>query len=403
MGNRGNKAFIIYLIGQGFSNLGDSVRFIAVTMHIYNLSGSGIDTAYGIALSSLASIIFSGLAGALGDKFNERRLLLLADFIKFITIPLFLSADSIAKIYLLLVAMALYDVFYGPSRKKLILSMTGRRGAVKANSLLTGVSGAAYLIGPLASGALMDKYGPAPAILASSLCCFASWILTVITGVVWSNNDSRGTPGSSLPSSVSEGLKYCLSTPEIRQLILLGVVVGFSSISVNLAFYPFAFDTLNVTAKGWGLMISVYYGANVIAMLIVKGLQSIYERRTVPLICMCLIIVSAAWMLYSFGRRYWCVLLLQMIEGIAISLFGIFASAAFQIRTQKSFMARVAGINDIFSSIGKVGGIITSAFLIERYSFNAIFVFNAILLFLFASAHFIRVQGAGLNNISSKY
>ncbi len=402
MQDRGNKAFIIYLFGQGFSNLGDSLRFIAVTMQIYNLSGSGINAAYGIALSALASIIFSGLAGALGDKFNERRLLLLLDFIKFLTIPLFLSADSIIKIYLLLVLLSLFDVFYSPSRKKLVLSMTGRRGAVEANSLLTGVSGAAYLIGPLVSGALTDKYGPAPAILAASLCCFVSWILTAVTAVVWSN-DTRGVTGTSLPYCISEGLRYCYFTPDIRQLIILGIVMGFSTISVNLAFYPFAFDTLNVTAKEWGLMISIYYGANIIAMLIVKNLHSIYKRKSVTLIYSCLIIVSVTWMLYSFGRCYWCILLLQLIEGIAISLFGIFAAAAFQIKTQKSFMARVSGINDIFSNIGRVGGIITSAFLIGSFSFDAIFIFNAIFLFLFALTYFLRILWVNSSNMPSRY
>lgn len=401
MQNRGSKAFLIYLLGQGFSNLGDSVRFIAVTMQIFNLTGSGINAAYGVALSALSSIVFSGLAGALGDRFNERRLLLLLDFMKLLTIPLFLSADSIIKIYILLVLLSLFDVFYSPSRKKMILSMTGRGGAVKANSLLTGVNGAAYLIGPLVSGALTDKYGTAPAILAASVCCFVSWVMTAITGVVWSNNIK--SKGSSLSYRVSDALKYCYSSPDIRQLIFTGIVMGFSTISVNLAFYPFAFDMLNVTARGWGLMISVYYGANVIAMLIVKRLNSAYKKRSSILIYSCLIIVSVIWMLYAFGRAFWCILLLQLIEGTAVSLLGIFIAAAFQIKTQKSFMARVSGINDVFSNAGRIGGIVTSAFLISSFSFDAIFVFNAIILFLFAAAYFLLAHWVDSDNIPSKY
>jgi len=403
MQNRANKAFLIYLAGQGFSNLGDSVRFIAVTMQIYNLSGSGIETAYGAALSAMASILFSGLAGALGDRFNERRLILLIDFIKFITTPLFLSADSVTEIYILIVAMALFDVFYGPSRKKLVLSMTGKSGAYRVNSMLTGVSGAAYLVGPYVSGLLTDKCGPASAILASSLCCLASWILTVATAVVWSDVEVPVPTHSPLATSISEGLRYCRTSPAIRRLFLLGLVTGFSTISVNLAFYPFAFDDLHVTARGWGLMISVYYGANVIAMLIVRYLRNIHERDGTMLIYVCLIAVSATYMLYSVGRSYFGVLLLQLAEGIAISLAGIFTAAAFQINTQKSFMARVSGINDIFSNVGKIGGIIISGLFTEKLNFSAVFVLNAVLLFIFAAAHIIGMLFTRPGNKVSRY
>ena len=51
-------------------------------------------------------------------------------------------------------------------------------------------------------------------------------------------------------------------------------MLGFCTLSVNLAFYPFAFDMLNVTPKGWGLLITVYYGADLFAMFIAGQMEA---------------------------------------------------------------------------------------------------------------------------------
>lgn len=410
MQNKGGRAFLIYLAGQGISNFGDSFRFIAVTMLIFKLTGSGITAALGLALSTLPSIIASPFAGVLGDRIDERLLLVLLDFVRVLAVPLFLYMDNILQVYMLLILLSLFDVFYGPSRRKFILGMTGRKGALNANSLLTGVSGAAYLTGPLTAGFLIDSYGSAPAILIASLCFFASCLMTFFAGIVYgreANAISVKKVGSSyfntgerlyrrvthkVPvlsrdnpmSEFQEGLRYCLATPNVRTLLVIGLVTGFSTISVNLAFYPYAFDVLKVTAKGWSLMITVYYGTNLIAMLLVKYLDRIFRGREGRLFYTGLTIVSIIWALYAFVTKFENVLLLQFIEGSVIAVCGIILAARFQVITDRWFMARVSGMNDIFSNMGKLAGMGCAVVLTGSFSFGAVFIFNSAILFLFA-------------------
>lgn len=391
MQNKGGRAFLIYLAGQGISNFGDSFRFIAVTMFIFKLTGSGITAALGLALSTLPSIIASPFAGVLGDRIDERRLLVLLDFVRVLAVPLFLYMDNVLQVYMLLILLSLFDVFYGPSRRKFILGMTGRKGALNANSLLTGVSGAAYLTGPLTAGFLIDSYGPAPAILIASLCFFASCLMTFFAGIVYANETncrvSHKVSGVSRYKPVSEfkeGLRYCLATPNVRTLLVIGLVTGFSTISVNLAFYPYAFDVLKVNAKGWSLMITVYYGTNLIAMLLVKYLDRIFRGREGRLFYTGLTIVSIIWAFYAFVTKFNNVLLLQFIEGSVIAVCGIILAARFQVITDRGFMARVSGMNDIFSNMGKLAGMGCAVVLTGSFSFGAVFVFNSAILFLFA-------------------
>lgn len=393
---KGSRAFFIYLTGQGISNLGDSIRFIAVTILIFKLTGSGVTAALGIALSTLPSILASPFAGVLGDKTDERWVLVLVDFVRFLTVPMFLYADNIVQVYLLLIILSLFDVFYGPSRRKFILGMTGKKGALKANSLLTGVSGAAYLTGPLAAGFLTDSYGPAPAILIASLCCFISCLVTLFAGVTYgkevkafSRHRVIDTVRNNLMAELREGLRYCLSTTTVRTLLVIGLVTGFCTISVNLAFYPYAFDVLKVSAKGWSLMITIYYGTNLVAMLLIKYLDRLIRGREGRVFYTGLIIVSIIWAIYAFAANFTNVLMLQFMEGSIIAVCGILLVSRFQVITDRRFMARVSGMNDIFSSGGKLAGMGCAIVLASNFSFGAIFVFNSAILSLFAFAGLI--------------
>jgi MFS transporter, DHA3 family, macrolide efflux protein len=399
MQSKGGRAFPFYLAGQGISNLGDSFRFIAVTILIFKLTGSGMEAAIGLAFSTLPSILASPFAGVLGDRNNERRLLVLIDFVRFLTVPTFLLVNNVVHVYLLLILLSFFDLFYSPSRRKFVLGMTGREGALSANSLLTGVSGAAYLVGPLAAGFMTDIYGTAPAIIAASFCCLCSCIMTLAAGAIYTKTFTKGRcsnvngiarPGAegsahhTLAAELGKGFRYCLSAPDIKALLLIGLVTGFCTISVNLSFYPYAFDVLKVTARGWSMMITVYYGTNLLAMFFLKYLGEYFKKRDGRLFFIGLCIVSIIWALYAVVTNFAGVLLLQSIEGTVIAVCGILLVARFQTITQKSFMARVSGANDIISNIGKIVGMGCTILINGIFPFGTVFILNSTLLFLFA-------------------
>jgi DHA3 family macrolide efflux protein-like MFS transporter len=386
------RHFSFFLAGQGFLNLGEAVRFIAVTILIYKLTGSGVSAAAGVVFSALPGIFASPFAGVLGDRVREGRLLILVDIARFITVPLFLYAQNTFQIYCLLILISVMDVFYNPSRNKYILGSVGRENALKANSQLTGISGAAYLAGPLLAGILTDSRGAAPALILASLCCLFSALMTLLS--VMTGGGSRGTAPDGLnetgASALRNGIKYCLHMPAIVELLAAGMIIGFCTISVNMSFYPFAFDVIKVTGKGWSLMITIFYGTNLLAMLMTESLDNMNGVRDGRLLYSCLIAVSLIWLLYAAVRSYALILLLQFIEGVFTSIAGIIIAARFQMITGRQFMARVAGMNEVLSSIGKLAGMGCTALILSEASFIYVFVSCGILLFAFASIRRLR-------------
>lgn len=383
------RPFSFFVAGQGLLSLGESVRFIAVTILICNLTGSGVSAAVGAALSSLPAILLSPFAGALGDRSNEGSLLVLTDLARFMVTLLFLVAATPGHIYILLILCSFLDIFYNPSKAKFILNLTGRDNAMKANSILTGAYGAAYLTGPLLSGFLSDSCGHEPVIIIAALCCLFSAAMTLIClltvkGGVRATGNLKFMTTEDRKDRIAEFvqvLKYCQANRKISELLCIEAIIGFCTLSVNLSFYPYVFDLLKVTAKGWSLIIMIFYGTNLVAMLLMRLYAKTSEGTGIHFGC--LLLVSIIWLLYAFTENLAFVLLLQFIEGTVLSACGIIIAAGFQRIVEKRYMARVSALNALTCSIGKLAGMGCMSIIMQRASFCGVFIFCSIIMALF--------------------
>lgn len=392
---RARSPFHFFLAGQGILALGESIRFIAITMLIYDLTGSGISAATGVALSALPGILLSPFAGVLGDRIRNGRILMLIDLARSLVTSLFLLSATVGHVYMLLIIVSLLDVFYLPSRRKFILMLTGRKDAIRANSSLTGVNGAAYLAGPLLTGVFTDRHGYAQVILIAAACCIAASVMTLLS--LFAAGDERKFVSREKREGLefSHALKYCRTDHHVRELLRIGIIIGVCSLCVNLAFYPFAFDLLKVTARGWSLMITIYYGTNLIAMLLIRCNAKRIKGHEACMFYFSLLTVSLIWLVYAFTGNYAVVLILQFTEGILISGCGILLAARFQRLIDKNYMARISALYELLSSVGKLAGMGCVVMILRSFSFNEVFVFSSLIMALFAG---IRLAGRRSRN-----
>lgn len=377
-----SRSFLLFLFGQGFSNLGDSFRFIAVTILLYKLTDSGVAASLGLLFSIVPSLLLSPFAGAAGDMLDEKYLLAGIDLIKGAAVLLFLFYSDLTGIYLILVLLSALDTIYSPSRRKFILRLAGKKGVLGANSLLTGISGAAYLVGPLIAGFMTDAYGPSTAFLANSAACGLSAAATLLV-------KAKALPrckntGGNIAREIKAGFIYCKMNPSVKEIIGAFTIMGFCSIAMNMAFYPFAFDSLGVTAKGWSLMISVYYGTNLLALPVIRFTGGKRQRPDFRLFYAGLFLTGIIWLIYTFTHNFSAVLLLQFIEGTVLAVCAILFSSRMQLVSDSGYLARVAGVGDILSGAAKLLAMGCTLFIMRAASFRLVFLINAVLLLLFS-------------------
>lgn len=76
-----NKNFIIVVLGQIISLLGNSVQRFAMSLYILDITGSAAIFSTILAVSTIPYIIFAPLAGFLADTINRKKIMVCLDIL----------------------------------------------------------------------------------------------------------------------------------------------------------------------------------------------------------------------------------------------------------------------------------------------------------------------------------
>lgn len=378
-----NKSLLIFLISQGISNFGDALRFIAITTLLVRITGSGLSAGIGLAFSVIPNILLSLFAGSVGDILPGKYLLIAIELVRGAVIILFINNNNIIFIYILLMVLSSLDSVYNPPLRKVMVNILGEKEVLPGNSILNGVSGITSILGSALAGILIGFWGIQSIFLINSYSHAISAALLIFIKLKKSTlkaDYNKKGPYISVYKDIKSGFNYLKNMGQVREIIFASMIVCFGTISTNMAFYPFAFDVLKVTGKGWGFMMSIFYGANLCAMIISLWLNRRIKRPGMLLVYVTVLIVSAIWFFYGMIENLLVVLLMQLIEGTSLSLYSIFLISELQLITRENFMARITGINDFINGIGKTFGIVYAYAVINMFSTRQVFIMNSLIL-----------------------
>ena len=390
-----NRNFLIFLLSQVISSFGDAFQLIAAVSLLRRITGSGLSAAFGLVCTPVLSILLSALAGYISDIKNEKILLVMIDFLRGLTVVLFISRVNVVEIYVLVTVLSILDILYNPPRRKFLTRILEKSQLIAANSLLNGLSGGMFIIGPILAGFIIINFGTNTAFLVNGISFFISTIL--ISGIEFEKDRSGSLCKTKIPAgnsigSLYRGIAYCINTYELRKIILIGTVICFCTTSVNIAFYPFAFDFLKITDNTWGLMMSIFYGASLIAMpitLLVKIKAEIFYKIFIPFL---LLIISAIWFSYGNTNGIIYIMCLQLLEGTIFTFINIILTSHLQTRSNKEYLGRVIGINDFTSNFGKIIGILCTYSLLTVTRPGNVFIFCSVVIAAYAFFTLVTVS-----------
>jgi len=375
---RKSKSFQLYLIHQGILCLADAFHFIAITSQLISITGSGIYASFTIILTPISSFLFSPVAGILGDRLNEKYLIIILMLFKSTMALLFSSSSNIINIYILMLILSIIEIISNPLRKKIIVNLLDSKDILIGNSILSGVAGFMFMVGPVASGFLIDRFGIALVFKINSILYFLSGMILPFIKIKSQKSISKN---KNIIKANREALNYLRLNPNIKKLILISTILSLNIASINIAFYPFVFDILKINEKTWGIMMSIFYGSSLFAMYISINLNGIIKRLDLFFLYFSLIIISFCWLFYGLLEYLPLIMAVQFIEGVFISLFTMVLNSKIQVLTNRNYLARVAAINDVFINFGKLISAILSYSLLVFLPVQILFIFNFIILF----------------------
>jgi len=252
---RGNRNFRRLWTGQVISELGTWFSFIAELGLVRLLSGSPLVTTALLVARLLPYLLVAPLAGVFADRRSRKQIMIAADLMRAMVAVAYVFAGIIGSAWLVVACSALMaslTMFFEAAKNASIPNLVTPRELLTANVLMFSTRFLQYTLGSALGGLTAAQFGYNTAFVVNALSFVASAIFiwpipasatrqsaevassTTELATAMSAEAAAITPiaGSEQPvsslkagfvSDLREGLRYILSTPFVRAIILVNV------------------------------------------------------------------------------------------------------------------------------------------------------------------------------------
>ncbi|MBA3779546.1 MAG: MFS transporter [Chloroflexi bacterium] len=256
-----NRDYKVLVAGQGMSSIGDAVSFTALPLLVLQLTGSGLAMGVVGMLEMLPDLVFGLPAGALADRWDRRRMMLLADLgrailIALIPLSVLLGLPTMAVILAVTAPIHLLRVVFMAAFTASVPSLVGRDQIGPANSYLEALFSLGFILGPAIAGLLAAQIGPGPT-LAIDACSFL--LSGASLSLIKRPLRARSAPADThLLAEIRDGISFVARHPVLRTTIAFWSSLSIASAPLipALTFYMTVDRGLGPGALG--LVISAY-------------------------------------------------------------------------------------------------------------------------------------------------
>jgi MFS family permease len=222
--------FRLYWAGQGISSLGDAFAFVAIPLLVLDVTGSvasmGLVSAAGVG-AQVAAGLFSG---AIADRMNRRRLMILCDLGRTLVyglVPLCwtLGFRSLALIYVTTALGGALGNMFSVAYVAALPDLVGRDRLHEAGSRMAATQSLAFVLGPLMAGMIAARTGPVTALAIDAL----SFVISAASLVAIAFGALPAAGGAAADRSPAAGLRYLFQQPLMRTMTILIIALGLTA------------------------------------------------------------------------------------------------------------------------------------------------------------------------------
>ena len=343
-------------IGGALSGMGASLTAVAVSLQVYDLSGSTVAVGF-VGLAALIPLVLLGLyGGAIVDAYDRRRVLVVTQIgLSLVSIALaVLAVSGTSTVSILYVLVAIQSGFFAvhrPARTAVIPRMLPANLLPAANALSSLSMGVSLAAGPMLAGVLVDLSGYGWAYSVEALLMMAALIMLVTLPELL----PEGKPRRAGLKSVIEGLAYLRSKPT------LGMTFVADLLATVLALPRVLFPAIGATIIGGGATTVGILLAGIAAGTLLAGLFS-GRLGAINRQGRAIVVSVALWGLFVAGfgvivflspgpgpegeanSALWPATALMVLAGAADAVSAVFRLTIAQVVTPDALRGRLQGI-----------------------------------------------------------
>jgi len=253
------RNYRLYFIGQVVSVSGSWMQRVAQSWLVLHLTGSGVALGVVSALQFLPMLVFGAWGGALADRVDKRRVLMLTQAVMgFLALALgvvtLTGSVRLWMVYLLALLLGMVTAMDNPARQSFVMEMVGRAQVTNAVSLNSAVFTGARVVGPALAGILISLVGTGWCFVLNAVS-FGAVVLALVA--MDPARLQRSTAAPARRGLVVEGLRFVWSRPDIRLPLAILAVVGTLALNWTVILPLLAQNTFRGGAGTYGLLFAM--------------------------------------------------------------------------------------------------------------------------------------------------
>lgn len=241
----GMRTFTIIWLGQLVSTIGSGLTSFALGIWILQTTGSATQFAITFLCTSLPNILVSPLAGALVDRWDRRRVMLLSDIgaglsTAAVALLIFTGNIQVWHIYVSAAVNAFFTAFQWPAYTAATTMLVPKKQFGRASGMSQTSHAIVEIVAPALAGVLLVTIGIRGVIAVDFITCILAVTTLLFVRIPRLPQTKEGAASrGTLRDEIGYGWRYLKERPGLIGLLTMFAVTNFSMSTVVVLFTPY--------------------------------------------------------------------------------------------------------------------------------------------------------------------
>ena len=349
------KEYWKLFVANTISRLGDSIDAIAYSWMAYEITNSASWLAIIMGVNAIPTILFQPLVGALVERINQKKLMVLTDLgrglIVFLTALFLITGDLTAWILLIFTFLnSTLEAFRMPAGMAVYPKIISKEKYTLATSLNQSISQIAQIIGMAAAGFIIGLMGTGGAIMIDATTFIISGIILSFLNLKQSTSSEKMELSfKNYVIDLKEGLHYFKSHKLVLVICLLGSLMNVVVFPIGSFQAVYINDTLGLAAIALSVSSIAFSLGMALTSYLYPKMSKHIPRYKLFLgswgILMVLLIALSLNGPHFIPTVIWIMLFLTFfLSGCSLALLNISANVSFMEHVEENYLARIGGL-----------------------------------------------------------
>jgi predicted MFS family arabinose efflux permease len=345
-----------WLLGATWSsNVADGISLAAGPLLVASETSNPMVVALAAVLRGAPWLLLGLYAGALADRVDRRRLIMVADALRVVVLVslsliIFSNRVSVAAVLVVVFLLGVAEVFADTAFQTLLPMLVDREDLGVGNSRLQG----AFLLGneiigpPL--GAFLFAAGMASPFIAQAVLVGLSVVL--IARIATPKGPIRDTAGAHILQDIAEGVRWLAHNPAVRTLAIVIVTFNVTWGAAWAVLVLYALDHLGMSEVGFGLLTTSAAVGGLLSAFLYGRIERRFDLGNVMRVCLLLeVLAHLAFAVTTSGA---IAMFIMFVFGAYAFVWGAVSQTVRQRATPMELQGRVGSVY----LVGTIGGIV---------------------------------------------